>query len=236
MQSSFSSSFSIFPYGYRTHYSLTSRLEHEQLPPLAAELTGLINRYSSDPRDILVDLKGRDPSAALELTLKPEAVPTREELLHLEGEIVLPALDEADEDTDTVTHPFYAELYSQFLDFDGPLHIRHRVSEARSELIPADLTFRDLSSALGVRIDYLRFGLEQFRFNKLSAAFGFAPVVSQYLLLECTACELRLEILAEGLRDRKHLPFSKQGVIDELDRALAATPGIRLIADYRKYS
>jgi hypothetical protein len=155
----------------------------------------------------LRDFKGRNK---LDTLLPNLPVASHDELLRVGGSVAV-----EDHGTDFSWESFDLCCYSPFLQFEGNHHIIHGVQLERSGALPAWIPLRQLGCAAPLTPRYLRLGLEHFRSLLTFASLGYAPQVTESLLLDaaCAATAdqvtLNLQLTAESRARSPQDPFEE---------------------------
>lgn len=225
MQSTFSTKRRFLIPGHTVNYLFESPLPPFILPDLAdrciKNLLGPIVKKGS----ALTDIKGRDPQRLL-TTVEGNLTPQGEELCFVAGKLLTL------EDAKTPYKPFTVSLLTNFLDFQGPHHIRHTTEERKSAILPRSFPLTDIGRAVLIEINHLRIGLELFRSRFFSGMLGFAPTVNQVLLIEANRDSIKVNIQCETVQRKEALPFEKDNILKALDGILNSLLGFKLIEDY----
>lgn len=131
--------------------------------------------------------------------------------------------------------PFTFAALTDFHEFEGVHHIIHRVNFERSETLlhlgslPA--TPETLTSLPGCTIDLVRFGFDFFDTNFLTLV-GFAPVVTQTVLIEAHPDSFCLRIDAERQRPARAAPLQRNDFMQRLSDLIKEILNFDLAADY----
>ena len=136
----------------------------------------------------LKDIQGRSPGRSL--IIDPQGPkPRGAELLMLSGSI-----DHGKRSDTSQSEEFWCCVESKFKSFGPPGHITHTVSDSRSEGLPKWLPWRALGRAIPIVPNYIRGGLESFEGKAISAIFGVAPMVKEWVAFEATQSRLVLAL------------------------------------------
>lgn len=179
------------------------------------------------------DLKGRDFQSVIDPGIPPEYMPVGEELAFAAGRVYL--------DPDDLVkgapksgggEPWELRLSSTFKEFSGTHHITHRSSLARRGELPQFVALADIATAVPVRLERFRLGLELFQSRFLYGMLGYTPTVSQSLLIEADEKRIFLKIFAEALKAPDVRPLQADGLFEKLSAILRDELGFDLEKEY----
>lgn len=217
--------------GYNAEYNLSVNLKQENKLILA--LSGrLINELL--PADILksrelVDIKGRDVQNSLSNPSIASYRPLGDEILFIAGSLNKSHEESSDENSQSEPAEFFVSINSEFDKFIGSKQISHTFRTTGSEDQITDIKH---IADYNVSINLLRIGIDLFSSHYFSF-IGFAPEVTQSLLLELTPEKLELRISAEKLKTKQELPLQAFQLFSKLDKILSDTFQIDLLDDYK---
>ena len=127
--------------------------------------------------------------------------------------------------------PFEVSLLSPFGRFEGNSHIVHTVEQHRAGPLPSWLPLKLLGYAAPIRPSFMRFGIERFRSVMSFASLGYAPQVTDSLLIDCVRGELAVRITSERNAARSGNPCEEIPVFRGVSELLRAILGIDLRAE-----
>lgn len=179
----------------------------------------------------LVDIRGRWLEANPIIPGKSEL--PEEELLYIDGAIVIPPeeneLEEDDAQTirgeleKTESVSFRYAVFSSFSEFLGSKHIKYNTRyDFKSPLAeefhhPHALTFLKLDP---INIRRARMGLEFFRSKYFGAWFGFTPDVSGYCYVEASPKGIIIQLSDDSVVSRLSPPLERFSLLESLNHAL----------------
>ena len=196
-------------------------LEKLNLTPLG------INATATTPAKTLVNLRGRQWPQWSPLGV------TQEELLHVDGDILLPAYAADNCDANSIATPcsFYYRISTSFLAYED-YDIIYELHESYSESL---LRWRKLhpgeylrSSRKNATIHHLRVGLETFTPQRSLFALGLVPTLADHLYI--MAKPDSLEIDSSVLTEKQGRPlsyFSREHYYQDISGILSSS-GIEL--------
>lgn len=149
----------------------------------------------------ITDLKGRN---AQDFLLPGISSSAHDEVLRLGGMAPVTAAGGALE-----FEPFEVSLLSPFKRFEGSAHIVHELEQHRAGPIPRWLPLRLLGYAAPLRPAFMRFGIERFRNVMSFASLGYAPQVTDSLLIDSVKGVLAIQVTSERNSRRDFNPFEE---------------------------
>ena len=189
--------------GYGLEYS-------EQRSISAGALSDLIDGFlrtvlplltTSSEEGTLTDLKGRN---AHDLLIPGIVAAPQDELFRMGGTSPLQATK-----TEFDYAPFEVSLLSPFKRFEGAHHIVHQLEPHRSGSLPEWLPLRLLGYAAPIKPRFLRFGIERFRSILSFASLGYAPQVTDSLLVDCVGGSFAIRVTSEQRKRSSLDPFEE---------------------------
>lgn len=163
----------------------------------------------------ITDLKGRN---AQDFLLPGIASSAHDEVFRLGGMAPVAAAGGSLE-----FDPFEVSLLSPFKRFEGSSHIVHELEQHRAGPIPRWLPMRLLGYAAPLRPTFVRFGIERFRNVMSFASLGYAPQVTDSLLIDSFKGALAIQVSSERNASRDFNPFEDIPtfrVVSELIRSI----------------
>jgi hypothetical protein len=168
----------------------------------------------------LLDFKGRNPQDCL---LPGLAVPRNDELFRVGG---MCAVEQRGREFEW--EPFEVSCYSPFQRFEGTHHIIHGIEMERIGSIPPWLPARLLGCAAPIEPRFFRYGLEHFTSILTFASLGYAPQVTESLLLDCTTNSVSVKLVIEARRGREENPFNHLPAYRAIAQAVERATGKRI--------
>ena len=172
----------------------------------------------------LNDFKGRNPQ---DLLLPGIAAPRTDELFRVGGSIAVEKTA-----SDFAWEPFEAVCYSPFPRFEGAHHIVFNTDTERSGPLPSWLPTRLLGAAAPIRPTFFRYGLEHFSSRLTFASLGYAPQVTESLLIDSVTDTLVIRMNCEVKRGGPRDPFSAIPAYRELTSIVEEATGNNPLKDY----
>lgn len=198
------------------------------LPTLSAPDTPLVEQVLPST---LRDFKGRNK---LDTLLPNLPLAQHDELLRVGGSVAL-----EDRGADFSWESFDLCCYSPFLQFEGNHHILHGVQMERSGALPSWLPLRLLGCAAPLTPRYLRLGLEHFRSLLTFASLGYAPQVTESLLLDASCAAtgdlvtVQLQLTAESRARSPQDPFDELAPFNATACIVRHVTGCDIAHEYR---
>jgi len=146
----------------------------------------------------LSDIQGRTPGRPLTIPA-PGPQPRSTELLYIYGE-----LDRCPTFANPHSDQIWCTVESVFKRFGRPGQITNGVVVTRSESLPDWLPWQALGRAVPIRPSYVRGGIELFEGRAISAMFGVAPIVKEWVVFE--ADQERMIIVLHGSQVLRNAP------------------------------
>ena len=171
----------------------------------------------------LLNLKGRNAQDAL---LPGIGHPAHDELFRLGGTI--PVQHDRPE---LAFEPFEVSLLSPFSRFEGSHGIVHELEQHRAGPIPSWLPLRLMGYVAPVRPSFLRIGLERFRSLIGFASLGYAPQVTDSLLIDCVDGKFALRLVTERNKTRDVNPFAEIPAFRAIAEVVRSALGYDLSSD-----
>lgn len=137
----------------------------------------------------LTDLKGRNAGDEL---LAGIGHSSHDEVFRLGG--LAPV---AQTDSTMGFEPFEVSLLSPFQKFEGTHHIVHQLEQHRAGPLPAWIPLRLLGYVAPIKPAFLRIGLERFKSLLGFASLGYAPQVTDSLLIDCSNSTFAIRLTTE---------------------------------------
>ena len=224
----------LIPFGYACDYQLETALKAFDLPLL-------VDRCLSDLLPIFVradgnmlDVKGRDPQLVLSTHTPPELLPLGEELVFVSGVAFLneDELKSGSYVVGSTGRSFELRLSSAFKEFSGSHHITHSSALRREGALPGFVELGEIARVFPLELEHFRLGFDLFQSRFVSNMLGFAPAVSQTVLIDADRQNLRIRILAEALVKRSSLPLERDNLLGRLSAVTSAVIGFDLACDY----
>jgi len=169
------------------------------------------------------DLKGRNAQDEL---LPGVGHPSHDEVFRLGGLAAVPH-----EEPTLALEPFEVSLLSAFQSFEGTHHIVHTLEQHRAGPLPPWVPLRLLGYVAPLKPTFLRIGIERFRSLLGFASLGYAPQVTDSLLVDCIGGTLAVRVTSERNRSRDANPFDEIPAFRAVAAAIRAAIGIDLRGD-----
>ncbi len=220
--------------GFNSEYTLECEISDEELQMLYTSIILDLIPKEAFEDDCLTDLKGRDQQ---KLECKKEWQMTGEELLFIAGTITEEEnVTDEDEENDKKEEKvilkdkdFTLRFHTKFGEFYDT-HVRHDLKIVQPLTINQTLYPKRLPES--TKIQALRLGIDVFHCRRVIAAFGFTPIVTENLIIECYNNQLNLTIKAEDLKKKNSLPLQKNELLNRLSVIIKKLCSIDIILDY----
>ncbi len=220
--SQFKTARTLIPWGWEGEYNLSGAVSGENLTAFTRLLVQKMVPLEILAGQQVIDLKGRDPNLLLVDTIPVEWKPRGYELIYIRGHL-------SPEDQDAIE--FCLTVESEFAEFVGNHHIKHSCKETRYGDLPPDFKLYTFSSYPDLSVDLLRLGFEFFKSNIFTSMLGFAPEVTERLLIDAKPGELRLRIVQERMKLRNERPLLKDQFLEKLADTLECSLAFNLLRD-----
>ena len=202
---------SLFPYSYRAHYTFSLSLA----PGFISRAYDALCRFLAEDlfaNELLVNLKGRDPS---QLLLEEGAPPKPHEILYARGILY----DIADPDHPKEKEHFHCSLLSPYEKSTGG-SIHHRSVTHSDPSLPDYIKVQELGRIFPAELTLFRFGVQKFSSRRFSSFIGLAPIITGSILIDCSKDTLHLAIVDEALM-RKSAPWNDNySILSSVNQAL----------------
>lgn len=218
---------------YEIEYQASIKLPSMSLPILSDHLINQVLPSELLTAASTLDLKGANNTIKQSVEIssskdlaQQRPVYDREELLYLKGDVLV--------DLDTQQYePFQIIRASNFDSFKGQHHIIHSLETKHFGALDTTFTLSEVPLLFPIVLNKLKIGLELFS-SQRTFIIGFAPEVTQSLLLEADQTSCLINIRAERLYAKTSLPLERYSLFNKLDLALKQLTGWSLIEDYTK--
>lgn len=199
---------------------------------LSSLIDGCLRRLNptladNNQQNELIDFKGRNPR---DLLLPGIAAPRTDELFRVGGSIAI-----AEAKGTFVWEPFEAVCYSPFTRFEGAHHIVFSTSTEKAGALPSWLPARLLGSAAPIKPLFFRYALEHFKSRLTFASLGYAPQVTESILIDGVSDSLTIRMSCEVKRSESNDPFSENRSYSTLFSIIKEATGHDLLGDFHSH-
>ncbi|MCO6430846.1 MAG: hypothetical protein J5J00_08290 [Deltaproteobacteria bacterium] len=208
---------------YDLHYSAALTQDTAlQLAHLLLE--SVVPKEALKERELL-DLKGRDRNNTISAASFKSQF--ENELFYLSGSYDI----EQGDDLEPLQHEFSAALITPFLSFEGAAHIKHRCESVFSGTPPEGFALKRVKDFPEVGVRTVRLGLDLYQPHAFGF-IGFAPIVTQTVLLDFNSSSLQMRITARNLKARDQLPLQRRDLLTALNSVFKQLLRIDIIENY----
>ena len=237
MESNFSIKKNILFGGFSSTYTISHNSELSESDKLNFAVKCLHQLLPSEVlrNKIIKDFKGRDANNLINHSIAAKLRPTGDELFFILGSAQSQSQENDKESDSEVVEPeeFSYRIDTIFHEFLGRKHISHSCKSQSYGPLPEALLNKHLDPDPNVKVEALRVGIDFYNAH-LFGFLGFAPEVTQTLLIELYQSHLTILISADRLKSKDELPLQQNNTFQILHEILKDMFNFDLNKDYRQ--